>query len=177
LYDSDSQKIIKNLNSKRCRRCREHEKRFVRVYDGRLAGLQNHGRHVYGARKVRSSEHQVSPALASIPFHPEAITVQGNPQSQVSSSCDIFKAKHKNFSPQNSFMRATEIGIQQRTMSKFYTKKPICESRQNFQSISINDAMPALLLVPYGALIAITVLVVEKALHLMKVNQKWCLKI
>lgn len=70
-----------------------------------------------------------------------------------------------------------EIGIQKRTMSRIYTKKPVCVNRQNFQSISIDDSLPALLLVPYGILLSFAVLLVEKILHLLKFNQEWCLKI
>lgn len=86
--------------------------------------------------------------------------------------------KTNNLSPEySSLIKAMEIGIQHRTMSRIYTKKPLCVNRQNFQSISIDDAFPALLVVPFGILFAFIVLVTEKVLSVLKFNRRLCLKI
>jgi hypothetical protein len=71
-------------------------------------------------------------------------------------------------------MRIKETGMFARYLSKFYTKKPICVSRQNFQSISIDDSLPALLLIPYGIAFAFTVMLVEKLMHFMKFSRQFC---
>lgn len=70
-----------------------------------------------------------------------------------------------------------EIGIHKRNMARIYTKKPTCVNRQNFQSISIDDSLPAMLLIPYGVVLSFIVLVAEKILHFLKFSQKLCLKI
>lgn len=70
-----------------------------------------------------------------------------------------------------------EVGIHRRTTSRFYTKKPVCVNRLNFQSIGIGDALPALMLLPYGAVFAIVALILEKIFHLKSYTNKMCLKI
>lgn len=78
--------------------------------------------------------------------------------------------------PKNSLIRMLENGVHRRVYSKFYTKKPVCVNRQNFQSISIDDSLPALLIVPFGILLSFVVLVVERILHVFKANEKFCIK-
>lgn len=70
-----------------------------------------------------------------------------------------------------------EVGIQKRTISRFYTKKPVCVNRLNFQSIGINDSLPALILLPYGCVFAIVILILEKIFHLKSFSNEMILKI
>lgn len=49
-----------------------------------------------------------------------------------------------------SLVRSMETGILKRVMSRIYTTKPVCVDRQNFQRISIDESLPALLIVPIG---------------------------
>lgn len=88
----------------------------------------------------------------------------------------IERISFRNLSP-FSLIKAREFGIMKRNMSRIYTKRPVCVNRQNFQSISIDDSLPALLLVPYGVLLSLAVLLFEKILHLLKFSEKVCLKI
>lgn len=76
-----------------------------------------------------------------------------------------------------SLIRLMEVGIQKRNMARIYTKKPVCVNRQNFQSISIDDSLPALLLIPYGALLSFIVLLAERIFSVLKLTQKLCLQI
>jgi len=73
-------------------------------------------------------------------------------------------------------IKAMEFGIQKRTLSRLYTKRPVCVNRQNFQSIGIDDCLPAIMILPYGFLLAAAVGVIEKLYKLRKQNEKLCLK-
>lgn len=74
-----------------------------------------------------------------------------------------------------SLFRIKESGLFSRYSSKFYTKKPVCSNPQNFQSITIDDAFPALLVVPCGILLAFLVLVVEIFLNFWSHGGLFCL--
>lgn len=76
-----------------------------------------------------------------------------------------------------SIIKVMEGGIRKRNMARLYTKKPGCVNRMNFQSISIDDSLPAMLLIPYGALVAFIVLVAEKIFSLIEFSKKLCLVI
>jgi len=70
-----------------------------------------------------------------------------------------------------------EVGIHKRILSRFYTKKPVCVNHVNFQSIGIDDALPALMLLPYGMAFALIILVLERIFFLKRFDNKICLKI
>lgn len=74
-------------------------------------------------------------------------------------------------------MRIMESGIRRRNFAKLYTMKPICVNRQNFQSISIDDALPAMLLIPYGIVFAFAAVFIEKLLSLLHIRQELVLRI
>lgn len=80
------------------------------------------------------------------------------------------------FSSFSSIIRAMETGILRRTMSRIYTKKPVCVNRQNFQSISIDDALPALLIIPFGIGLSLGIFVVERIIKMIK-RDLWCMKL
>jgi hypothetical protein len=81
-----------------------------------------------------------------------------------------------NITFENSLIRVLESGVYRRVHSRFYTKKPVCVNSQNFQSISIDDSLPALLIVPFGILTCFVVLFAEKILHAFKANNQFCIK-
>lgn len=70
-----------------------------------------------------------------------------------------------------------EIGIRKRIMARIYTNKPVCVNTQNFQRISITDALPALLIIPFGISLAVAILLVEKLCKLLNCNRNLLLKI
>ena len=70
-----------------------------------------------------------------------------------------------------------ERGIQKRLLRKIYTKKPVCVNRQNFQSIGIDDCLPALLIIPFGCICALLALGIENLMAWRKFNDKICLTI
>lgn len=70
-----------------------------------------------------------------------------------------------------------EVGIYKRIISRFYTKKPVCVNRLNFQSIGIDDALPAMMLLPYGMVFAFIILALERIFALKRFENKICLKI
>lgn len=72
--------------------------------------------------------------------------------------------------------RAMQTGIHRRMMSRFYTKKPICVNPLNFQSIGIDDAFPAMLLIPYGIAFALIILAFERIFSMKSINSNLCLK-
>ncbi|CAO1408592.1 unnamed protein product [Diamesa hyperborea] len=76
-----------------------------------------------------------------------------------------------------NIVKLMERGIQKRLLSKIYTKKPVCVNRQNFQSIGIDDCLPALLIIPYGCILALVVLGIENLMAWRKFNDKICLTI
>ena len=70
-----------------------------------------------------------------------------------------------------------EQGHHKRTLRRIYTKKPVCVNRQNFQSIDINDCLPTLLIIPYGCILSLIILGIEKFIVYRKLNDKICLTI
>ncbi|KAL7037251.1 hypothetical protein ACKWTF_009135 [Chironomus riparius] len=73
-------------------------------------------------------------------------------------------------------VKTLEVGINKRILSRFYTKKPVCVNRLNFQSIGIDDALPAMMLLPYGMAFALIILALEKMFALKRFKNKICLK-
>nr|XP_026488289.1 uncharacterized protein LOC113394997 [Vanessa tameamea] len=62
--------------------------------------------------------------------------------------------------------RLQEHGLQQRENHLLYEKRPKCVGRQaNFVSVSMVDCYPALLLLTYGALLAVVVTIIEIIHH------------
>jgi hypothetical protein len=68
-----------------------------------------------------------------------------------------------------------ETGVMKRAMSRIYTKRPVCLNRQNFQSISIDDSLPALLIVPFGVVISLLILFIERIIKIFK--KDLCMKL
>lgn len=112
-----------------------------------------------------------------IPSWPSRNDLHSRKSSKLSKLCKFFS--HETDCPllDSSLIKVMEVGVQRRTMSKIYTKRPICVNRQNFQSISIDDALPALLVVPFGIAFSLATLLVEKISRMMNFSRKLCLKV
>ncbi|CAF4834383.1 unnamed protein product [Pieris macdunnoughi] len=69
--------------------------------------------------------------------------------------------------------RLQEHGLQQRENRLLYEKRPKCLSRQdNFVSVSMVDCYPALLILSYGSLLALTLLIFEILYEKKKQSRK-----
>lgn len=70
-----------------------------------------------------------------------------------------------------------EYGLQQRSYNRLYTRKPVCVSHQSFQSIGIDDCYTALLVIPGGMLLSISLFILEKIYRYKQFNQSLCVKL
>ena len=165
-----------------------YRKSFQSFYHGRVESVHDHGRHVLRAWKVWTRKYWVFGVHSSIPGDEKKVTIQRDAPNKVRSlnfrwadvlmwlNIFLFLLVNKHHLRKNSLIRTLENGIHRRAHSKFYTKKPVCVNRQNFQSISIDDSLPALLIVPFGSLLSLGVLLVERLLNIFKANNQICMK-